>query len=152
MNFIMPGVAGIAGVLVMTVVMRRASVLHLPETQMIRAIGAIITKDADRALWPGFVVHLIAGTLIAYLYMMLLSTAPLPSDGNIGAITLVVACTLMGLVHGVVVTLFLVISVAQYHPIEQFRRLNPGDMAAHVIGHLAYGAIVGLMFGQLGVL
>jgi len=153
MNWLVPGIAGFCGVLVMTLLMRRARFIRLPETQMIRAIGAMITKDEDRALWPGFFCHLIAGIVFAYIYALLLTTAPKQADTGMGLFLYIVVCTLMGLVHGLVVTLFLVISVAQYHPVERFRRLEPGDMAAHVIGHVVYGAMVGFVLGWLpGVL
>jgi uncharacterized membrane protein YagU involved in acid resistance len=149
MNWLVPGIAGFCGVLVMTVVLRRARFLRLPETQMVRAIGALITKDEDRALWPGFFVHLMAGIVFAYIYALMLTTAPSHADTSMGLFLYVVACTLMGLVHGLVVTLFLVIAVSQYHPLEAFRRLKPADMAAHVIGHIAYGATVGFALGWL---
>ncbi len=153
MEWLVPGIAGILGVLVMTLLLRRARFLRLPETQMIRAIGAMITKDASRALWPGFLVHLSAGIVFAYIYALFLSTAPTQGEGGMGLFLMVVVCTLMGFVHGLIVTLFLVISVAQYHPVESFRKLEPGDMAAHVIGHIGYGATVGFVLGWLpGVL
>lgn len=153
MNWLVPGIAGLCGVLIMTLLMRRARFIRLPETQMIRAIGAMITKDEDRALWPGFLIHMITGIIFAYIYALFLSTAPKQADTGMGLFLYVVVCTLMGLVHGLVVTLFLVISVAQYHPVERYRSLEPGDMAAHVIGHIGYGATVGFVLGWLpGVL
>ncbi|MCB1041971.1 MAG: hypothetical protein KDC35_03480 [Acidobacteria bacterium] len=146
MSDIYPLIAGIAGVVVMSFFLRRARFLHLPETEMIRAIGSAITKRVDNALLPGTIIHTAGGVLFAYVYSFLLSTAP---DAAGSMMVIVVACTLMGLVHGLVVTLFLVITVAQYHPIDEFKKLEPGDMAAHVISHIAYGLTVGICLGVL---
>lgn len=144
-----PLIAGLAGVMVMTFFLRRARYFHLPETEMIRAIGSSITRRADNALLPGTIIHTAGGVFFAYVYSFLLSTAPASGDS---LMVYVVACTLMGLVHGLVVTLFLVITVSQYHPLEQFKKLEPGDMAAHVISHIAYGLTVGLCLGKLPVM
>ena len=150
MNMLVPGIAGLVAVLVMTVVIRRARYLFLPETQMIRAIGSMVTKNVDTALWPGFFIHTAVGIAFAYFYSYLLHTIPeqLLAGGK-GTFTMMVACGLISLVQGIIVTLFLVIAVAQYHPVEQFRKLNPGDMASHVIGHFFYGITVGFLLGWL---
>lgn len=144
MDYIIPGLAGFMGTLVMTFVLRRARFLHLPETQMVRAIGSFITRDFNNALIPGTVVHLFMGTIFAYVYAALLDTIPMEQNHPF---FVVISCTFIGLIHGIVVTLFLIIAVAQYHPLEQFRAFKPEDTAAHVLGHLAYGLVVGLILG-----
>ena len=149
MPWFVPALAGFAGVIVMTIFLRRSRFFSLPETQMIRAIGSMITKDPKTALVPGFIIHSAFGILFAYVYHMLLSTAPGVEPGAIGFWVVVVVCTMMGAVHGLIVTLFLVISVAQYHPVEEFRKLEAGDMAAHVIGHVVYGFTIGIMLAWL---
>ncbi len=143
---IVPFLAGLGGVIVMSFFLRRSRFLHLPETQMIRALGSIITKKKENALLPGAIAYTIGGIVFAYCYAFFLTTAP---DAHGSIMLMVVVCTLIGFVHGLMVTLFLVISVAQYHPIKEFRRLQPEDMAAHVIAHVAYGATVGLLMGWL---
>ena len=149
MTLLIPGIAGLMGVLVMTLLLRRARYLWLPETQMIRAIGSVLTKDAEHALMPGFVVHTTVGVVFAYIYYLFLSTAPALPEGGKGIAVMMVVCGVMGLVHGLIVTLFLVISVAQYHPVAEFRKLEPGDMASHVLGHLGYGLTVGFCLSWL---
>ena len=146
MNFLIPGISGLVGALVMTLFLRRARYLGLPETQMIRAIGSFITKDIETALWPGFFAHLGAGIFWAYIYAFMLSYAP-TEEGHVA--TVAVVCALMGLVQGLMVNLFLEIAVAQYHPVEEFRKIEPRDMAAHVVSHITYGATVGFLLGYL---
>lgn len=150
MAWLIPAIAGCVAVAVMTLVLRRSRFFGLPETQMIRAIGSWITKDYKSSLKPGFAVHMIAGIGFAYFYSQLLATAPkMDTSAAIGFWDIVVVCTLIGAVHGLLVTLFLVIAVAQYHPVERFQRLGPGDMAAHVIGHIVYGFTVGVLLAWL---
>ena len=143
---VVPAISGFAGVVIMTIFLRRARYLHLPETQMIRAVGSFFTKNYDTALLPGTVLHFVAGIAFAYFYALFLTTAP--DTGGNPAVPIVV-CTLIGFVHGLIVTLFLVITVAQYHPLDQFRKLDPGDMGSHVIAHVAYGATVGFGLAYL---
>lgn len=149
MSWFVPAIAGLVGALAMTASLRRSRFFGLPETQMIRAMGSFVTKDPKSALWPGFVLHLLGGMTFAYLYKLLLSTAPGVQPDAIGFWNLVAVCTLMGGVHGLIVTLFLVIAVAQYHPVAEFRKLDGGDMAAHVIGHIVYGFVTGIMLAWL---
>lgn len=149
MTWLVPALAGFVAVLVMTVVLRRSRFFGLPETQMIRAIGSMITKDPKNALVPGFIAHTCFGVVFAYFYSYMLSTTPAGEPGAVGFGLVVAVCTLMGAVHGLIVTLFLVIAVAQYHPVNEFRKLNGGDMAAHVIGHIVYGVVVGVMLAWL---
>ena len=149
---LVPAIAGIIGDLIMIFFLRRARFFHLPETQMIRAIGSMVTKKVENALWPGFLIHLAGGIFFAYFYRLFLETAPgvgenLTQGGQV--MVFVVVCGMMGFVHGLIVTLFLVISVSQYHPIEEFRSLDPGDMAAHVIAHIVYGTTVGFLLSWL---
>jgi hypothetical protein len=144
MGFIIPGFAGFLGTLAMTFVLRRARYLHLPETQMVRAIGSFVTRDYNNALVPGTVIHLFMGTIFAYLYAALLDTIPMEQNHPF---FVVISCTFIGFVHGIVVTLFLIIAIAQYHPLEAFRKFQPEDTASHVIGHLVYGLVVGLIMG-----
>ena len=142
-----PAIAGVAGVLVMILFLRRARYLHLPETQMIRAIGSAVTKDAGNALWPGFAIHLVMGILFSYGYMLLLRTAPV--EGVLSLRGHLIVYGVMGTVHGLIVTLILVITVVQYHPLEEFRKMEPGDMASHVIAHIAYGVTLGVVMALM---
>lgn len=146
MSFIIPGLAGFFGVLVMTFFLRRARYLHLPESQMVRAVGSLVTRNYETSLVPGTTIHFGMGILFGYGYSILLSTVPM-TGGN--PLIVIALCSFMGLVHGLIVTLFLVIAVAENHPLERFKSLTPGDMTSHVISHLAYGATVGFFLTGL---
>jgi len=147
---IVPAIAGLIGVIVMNIFLRAVKIFNVPESQMIRAIGSIVTKNADTAMVPGTILHAIGGLFFAYVYYVLIHFTPeISNEMEGGAVIFMFICGLIGIVHGLLVTLFLVISVAQYHPLERYRSMEPSDMAAHVIAHGAYGATVGFMIGWL---
>jgi len=52
-----------------------------------------------------------------------------------------------GTFHGIVVSLILVWVVADNHPLVEFRKASLSVGLCHFAGHVAYGAIVGLVVG-----
>jgi hypothetical protein len=46
----------------------------------------------------------------------------------------------------------LVIAVAEHHPLPEFREAGFTVAVAHVVGHVVYGALVGLVLGMSGIL
>ena len=64
----------------------------------------------------GLIVHLISGILFAFLYVILISIfAPTSLVAAIGA------GAMIGVFHGVSFGFLLVVTVAEHHPLEQFR-------------------------------
>jgi hypothetical protein len=45
---------------------------------------------------------------------------------------------------------FILMAMAEKHPVEQFRVAGPAVGWAHVVGHMAYGIGVGLAVGLIG--
>lgn len=139
MELLMPAIAGLAGSLVMMAVMKSPSYLHIPETRMVSAVGSYFTHDKKNAQVAGTAIHMAMGIIFAYGYMLLMSTAP----GSVAGVTSLIVYTIMGTIHGVVVALFLEIAVVQYHPMKEYRRLQPGELGSHVFAHVAYGFTLG---------
>jgi len=44
-----------------------------------------------------------------------------------------------------VVSFALVVLVAEHHPLERFQKAGMGVAVAHLLGHLVYGLIIGLL-------
>jgi hypothetical protein len=55
-----------------------------------------------------------------------------------------------GIIHGMIVSLTLVWECAEQHPLPEFREAGLAVGVSHFAGHVAYGAVVGLMIGLLG--
>jgi hypothetical protein len=55
----------------------------------------------------------------------------------------VLICTLSGPFHGSVVSLMLVVLMAEHHPLERFREAGLRVAVTHVAAHIVYGFVVG---------
>ena len=138
-------VAGIVGTTGMSLAMWIITRSGIANASMIRAIGSLFTKSYKNSFEPGLVIHLISGILFAFLYVILISIfAPTSIAAAIGA------GTMIGVFHGVAFGFLLVITVAEHHPLEQFRKAGFEVAIAHFVGHVIYGLLVGLVVGLTG--
>lgn len=58
---------------------------------------------------------------------------------------------MIGLFHRVAFAFLLVIMVAEHHPLEQYQDAGFEVAIAHLVGHVVYGILVGLVVGVTGV-
>jgi hypothetical protein len=56
---------------------------------------------------------------------------------------------LIGFLHGFVVFFLLINMVAEHHPLPEFREVGVGVAAAHLVGHIIYGLVVGMILGGM---
>jgi len=113
---------------------------------MVRAVGGLVTKSYDNALGVGLVVHFLSGIIIAAVYLHLLSIFHLSNLGFeifVGGV--------MGFGHGFVVG-WGIIKFAHRHPIDRFQKADYQVAIAHIIGHVAYGLLIGALFGVMRLL
>jgi len=83
--------------------------------------------------------------MFAFLYVILISLfAPTSLAAAIGA------GAMIGVFHGVAFGFLLVVTVAEHHPLEQFRSAGFEVAIAHFVGHVIYGLLVGLVVGLTG--
>ena len=112
------------------------------KADMIIALGSLFTKSRDTAWRVGVLLHIAAALGFSLLYTLLilaLGFAHMPAAMMLGAG--------VGLVHGMMVSLALVWVVAQQHPLEEFNEAGLAIGLSHIVGHVAYGAVVGLVVG-----
>ena len=86
------------------------------------------------------VLHVISaiGFAIGYtLLMHALGATEMPWSAALGAG--------VGFLHGLIVSLGLVWVVAEQHPLEEFNEAGLAIGLSHIVGHVAYGAVVGLV-------
>ena len=138
--------AGLVGTSLMSLVMALIHLTGWANADMIRAIGSLATKRYDNALLAGLFIHLAVGVCFAFGYAGI-STALL--QGKTDGIGMV--CTLIGLLHGILMGIVLLAVGSKQHPIERFRNAGFEVAVAHIVGHVAYGMGVGLVFSLLGV-
>ena len=148
MNILLIMLAGFVATLAMTLVMGFIHGLGLANADMVRAIGSLFTRKYENAFWPGALAHFGAGTIFALLYAALGGLAPLPVSSGVAT---VIMMTIFGAFHGFAVSIILAITVAEYHPLEQFRKAGGDVVVSHFVGHLVYGFFVGLILAMTGV-
>jgi uncharacterized membrane protein YagU involved in acid resistance len=138
--------AGLVGTAWMTFAMAFVHRAGFANADMTRALGSWLTRSDRNALFVGLLVHAAAGALFGIPYAVALGTF---ASG--GLLLLLGIGALLGLVHGLVMSLVLVAVVSDRHPVERFRDAGPAVAAAHVLGHVVYGLGVALMVGALGI-
>ena len=57
----------------------------------------------------------------------------------------------IGFLHGFILSFILVTSVAEHHPLAEFREAGVGVALSHFLGHIIYGTLVGCIIGAYGL-
>jgi hypothetical protein len=135
-------VAGTLGCCAMIGVMKLITRAEWARYDMIVAVGSMVTRTREGARRVGSVIHVISAAVFALLYTVLM--------WNFGLAHFPIAFftgIAFGIVHGIVVSLMLVWIVAEQHPLAEFQEAGLAVGLVHFAGHVAYGAVVGLVIG-----
>lgn len=135
-------IAGLVGAAAMEGVMFLITRARWANANMVTALGGLISRRRESAFRVGALVHGLAaiGFALIYNYAMRafgFATFPVAFFVGIG----------FGFIHGFLVSLTLVWVVSDTHPFEEFREAGFAVGIAHLAGHVAYGAGVGLVIG-----
>jgi hypothetical protein len=135
-------VAGVLGGAAMIGVMRLIARAEWAKFDMIVAVGSLVTRSRQNAFRSGVVCHTLSAIFFATLYTIAMWKTGL-AHFPIAAF----ACTGIGIVHGMVVSILLVWIISEQHPLEEFKEADLAIALVHFAGHVAYGAVVGLVIG-----
>jgi hypothetical protein len=105
---------------------------------MVRALGSLVTRRYENSLPVGWVIHFSAGSAFALIYAQALEMTGFPT-----ATLVVLICAVFALFHGSIVSLLLVVIIAEHHPLERFRQAGLPVAITHIAAHLVYGLVVG---------
>ena len=141
MNLFQILLVGLLGTSVMTACLYTLHWSGFANGDMIRAIGSAITKRYEGSFWPGLGIHYASGIIFAGIYVYILSLVPPLADSQVMKMAGLGA--LLGFVHGLVVSMGLLIVVAEHHPMEQFREAGFGVAILHLAAHVVFGGIIG---------
>ena len=133
-------VAGVLGAAAMEFVMWLISRANWVKGSMIVALGSLFTRSRTHAFRTGVVVHATSAIGFALLYTLLMDACGLARFP--GAFFAGIG---FGVIHGMMVSLALVWIVAERHPLEEFTDAGFAVGLTHFAGHVAYGAVVGLV-------
>ena len=110
------------------------------KADMILALGSLFTKSRETGRRVGVILHIVAAFLFALLYIVVLLAIGMTRFP--GALFVSGA---LGFIHGLVVSLGLVWIIAEQHPLEEFREAGLAVGLSHILGHVIYGAVVGIV-------
>jgi hypothetical protein len=143
LNYLLTSVvAGVLGGSAMLFVMWLMTRGGLARGNMVVALGGLVTKSRDSALRVGLMLHTLSAIGFAMVYAMLMLW--LESTGMPNALMVGIGA---GFFHGLIVSLMLVWVVAEGHPFEEYNEAGLAVGLSHLLGHVVYGATVGLIIG-----
>lgn len=132
--------AGLLGAGAMWLAMRFIERAGPPTGGMVVAVGSLLTRSRNNALWTGIGVYLGSAVIFGLLYMVLMMRLQLTAWPHA-----FFAGAGFGFFHGLVVSLGLTWIVSDNHPLAEFREVTPLVFVSHFAGHVVFGAVVGLV-------
>ena len=139
-------IAGMAGTVVMSIILLLAPRMGMPEMDIVGMLGTMFNKEGSPAL--GWIMHFMLGIIFALIYAALWTAgigAPTPLWGLIfGAVHWLVS----GLMMGVVPMMHAGVRAGTVEAPGIFMSNSGGAMAfmGGLIGHMLYGLIVALVY------
>jgi len=136
-------ISGIAATVVMTTLLWLIDKSGRVNTNMVRALGSALTRSIETSLFPGIFIHFLSGIIFAIFYIYALNLLQLSS-----LFSFVVGGGIIGFAHGFTFS-FLMVILAEHHPVEKFQNASFQVAIAHFLAHLIYGLCVGLVGGMI---
>jgi len=140
MNIISAILSGLAGTLMMTVLMYIAPAMGMPKMDIIGMLGTMFTANQGAARVMGTVAHFMMGAVFAIIYALLWSL-------GIGSPTWLWGL-IFGAVHGVV-TMMMIPMMMKMHPRPPQMDSGVMMMVGMLMGHMVFGLVVALTYSAL---
>jgi len=140
--FSIGAVSGLIAAILMNLAMRRISATYSEEFDMTVSLGSFFTGTLENARKTGLIIHLIAGAIFGGIYYVafhLMGFTRVPTSIFLGIG--------FGFIHGLCMSYVLMIYACERHPIEKYRNATFSTGVIHLIGHMIFGAIVGILGG-----
>ena len=147
MNIIGAIVAGLAGTVVISMIMAMAPRIGMPKMAIWEMLGSMFNKDGNNAL--GWVIHFMMGVIFAIIYAALwaagIGSATLVSGVIFGVVHFLVA----GLMMGGMPMMHAGVKAGTVKAPGLYMTANGGMMSfvGGLIGHAVYGLVVALTYG-----
>lgn len=148
MNIIGAVAAGLAGTIVMSVLLAMAPLMGLPKMDIVGMLATMFTKKANTAL--GWVLHLMMGIVFAIIYAVLWSAGLGRAGVSGGALFGAAQWLIVGMIMGMGVPLMHVgVSSGSVKAPGYWMTANGNGLMAFVgglLGHVVFGVVVGLVY------
>ena len=141
---ILGAVCGLAGAFAMNFFMRSVSAAFSKRVDMVVALGSFFTGRTDNASTVGTMIHYVTGVVFGILYFLIINA--------MSALIFPYALFLgiaFGFFHGLIMSYGLMFIASERHPIEAYRKATLEEGMLHLIGHIIFGGVAGLIGGLI---
>jgi uncharacterized membrane protein YagU involved in acid resistance len=137
---------GLVGAFAMTAFMAGVSSAFSQRVDMVRALGSYFTGRMEGSLWLGRMIHAGSGLIFGVIYLVIMHRMdalafPYPIFLGIG----------FGFFHGLLMAYCLMIFASERHPLEVYRKATLEEGLLHLVGHVIFGTVVGLLAALLSL-
>ena len=113
---------------------------------MTRALGSYFTGKTDGSEALGRMMHSISGVIFGMIYFAIMQT--------MGALVFPYALFLgiaFGFFHGLIMSYMLMFYASERHPLEEYRKATLEEGLLHLVGHIIFGGVAGLLGGLIAL-
>jgi len=135
---------GLVGACAMNLFMRSVSEAFSKRVDMTRALGSFFTGTTEKAVGIGTAIHLSAGVFFGIIYFLIFHL--------MGALIFPYALFLgiaFGFFHGLIMSYVLMFYASERHPLEEYRNATLEEGLLHLVGHIIFGGVAGLIGGLI---
>jgi hypothetical protein len=143
---VLGAVCGLIGSIAMNLFMRMVSSAYSKRVDMVAALGSFFTGSMDGAATLGTLIHSLAGIVFGVFYFLIMNA--------MNALIFPVAIFLglgFGFFHGLVMSYCLMFIASERHPIEAYRKATLEAGLLHLVGHIIFGGVAGLIGGLVAM-
>ena len=139
-------ICGLIGAFAMTYFMSAVSQSFGKRVDMARAIGSYFTGQAEGSGAIGRMIHGFSGVIFGMIYFAIMQA--------MGALIFPYSLFLgigFGFFHGLIMSYILMFYASERHPVEEFRKATLEQGLLHLVGHIIFGAVAGLLGGLIAL-
>ncbi len=139
-------ICGLIGAFAMNLFMRTVSSAYSKRVDMVIALGSFFTGTTDNAATLGTLIHSIAGIIFGVLYFLIMNAM----NGLIAPYSIFLGLG-FGFFHGLIMSYCLMFIASERHPIEAYRKATLEEGLLHLVGHIIFGGVAGLIGGLIAL-
>ena len=139
-------VSGLIGAFAMNFFMRAVSASFSQRVDMLVALGSYFTGKVDNAASLGSLIHGISGVVFGAIYFSIMYAM----DALVFPYALFLGLG-FGFFHGLIMSYLLMFYASEKHPIEEYRKATLEEGLLHLVGHVIFGGVAGLIGGLLAL-
>jgi len=138
---------GLIGAFAMTGFMGQVSQAFSRRVDMARALGSYFTGKVEGSAGLGRTIHTVSGVIFGMIYFAIMQV--------MGALIFPYALFLgigFGFFHGLIMSYMLMFYACERHPVEEYRKATLEEGLLHLVGHIIFGGVAGLIGGLIAMM